>query len=73
MQRMWQRVPDGEIIRVSPPLGTTTPLTNDADWRGSLLVDDVYARNTYNSFVIQKQGNYARTISYLSVSSVKVR
>ncbi|HEX3747689.1 MAG TPA: hypothetical protein VHW09_27325 [Bryobacteraceae bacterium] len=59
-------------IRVSPPQGTAT-LTSDSDWRSRLSVDDVYARNTYNSFVIQKAGNYARTMSYLSVSSLKVR
>jgi len=58
-------------IRIAPQGAQS--LTQNSDWRSALSVSNVYARNTYNSFMIWRPGNnMISTQSYLSVSSVTV-
>jgi len=62
----------GVSIRVAPWPGAPS-LTQDGNWRSALTVSNVYARNTFNHFVITQPGNNTGgTESYLLVSTVTI-
>jgi hypothetical protein len=62
----------GVSTRLAPTQGARS-LTQTADWRSALSLSSVYARNTYNHFVITRPNDYAGgTESYLLVSSVTI-